>query len=172
MKPSLILVGLLSAAPAFSADALSQAIGFALTGSDDAKVRAVDPKDCIYAVGNVTYRLNNVHVDRIALKGWTEKAVVAGIERQRPFVTVELHGDATIYESVTVEPATTGEEGLPPELVREMKKRDLIKPTPKRTERTALNQATLTLWTIELDRVKRAWEYIYANGCTGKKSPF
>jgi len=26
--------------------------------------------------------------------------------------------------------------------------------------------------TGEVDRVKRAWEYIYSHGCVGKKSPF
>lgn len=174
MKPFLILVALLAAAPTAAADTLSQAVSFAITGTDDAKVRAIDAKDCVYAVDEATYRLNNIHVDRIALKSWTEQSVVAGVARERPFVTVELHGDKTIYETVTVTPASTDEEGLTPDMVHEFKKHDpnFFKPQPKRTERTALKQAHLKLWTSELDRVKRAWEYIYANGCTGKKSPF
>ena len=34
------------------------------------------------------------------------------------------------------------------------------------------NGAKLTLYTSETERVERAWQYIYANGCVGKKSPF
>jgi hypothetical protein len=30
----------------------------------------------------------------------------------------------------------------------------------------------LRLDTGDMDRVKRAWEYIYSHGCIGKKSPF
>ncbi len=61
-------------------------------------------------------------------------------------VTVELRGDTTVVEMITNDP----------------------KPG------TLLKKAdwTLRLDTNETERVVRAWSYVYAHGCTGKKSPF
>jgi hypothetical protein len=40
------------------------------------------------------------------------------------------------------------------------------------THRENWKEYQLRLRTVELDRVKRAWQYIYSHGCIGKKSPF
>ena len=69
---SLILVGL--AAPARAdTDAFLSAVMFALTGSDNATIQAVDRPNCVflltteYGDGKIvgeTYHLNNIDVDR------------------------------------------------------------------------------------------------------------
>jgi hypothetical protein len=43
---------------------------------------------------------------------------------------------------------------------------------PRPTKPVAYKQWKLNLKTHEVDRVSRAWQYIYSNGCIGKKSPF
>jgi hypothetical protein len=38
--------------------------------------------------------------------------------------------------------------------------------------RAAESDKTIMIVTNEIDRVAKAWEYIYANGCKGETSPF
>jgi hypothetical protein len=58
-------------------DAFIRAVGFALTGSDNAEPKAIgDRANCVFRIKNDVYRLNNVHIDRISIRGW---------QRQQPW---------------------------------------------------------------------------------------
>jgi hypothetical protein len=149
-------------------DTLLQAVGFALTGSDDAKVQPIDRSNCVFRIESEyapsgVYHLNNVQVDRITLQSWKSNNGVFG---ERRYVTVDLHGSAPVYETT-----------LPPRMTIQPNDttftKDLIKgsnlDTPKHIRS---NEKTIELATSDQDRVKRAWVYIYAHGCVGQKSPF
>jgi hypothetical protein len=52
-------------------DLFMRAVGFALTGSDDADPKIIgDRAKCVFAINNDIFRLNNVHTDRITIQGW------------------------------------------------------------------------------------------------------
>jgi hypothetical protein len=135
---------LISGAAWGEVDVLMRAVGFALTGSDEADPKAIDRAKCVFAIKNNVYRLNNVHVDRITIQGWEQKLAY----RVDKWVMVALHGDDIVYEQ-TSEPT------------------DGSKP-----QRYTFKETEIRLTTGDQDRVTRAWQYIYSNGCAGKKSPF
>lgn len=148
-----------------AADVFMQAASFALTGSDTEEVVAIVRADCIFRVGGGTYYLNNVHLDRLNIQSWKN-----GFGHR--WVTIDLRGDTTVYESV--DPGLSDEdryESNPDiqefnKLMRE-RRPDLFKPRLIKA-----SEKTLRLDTDEYDRVVRAWQYLYANGCVGKASPF
>jgi hypothetical protein len=139
-----LVVGLLlvSGVAHSETDVFMRAVGFALTGSDDAEVKAVDRANCVFDYQGDVFYLNNVHVDRISIQGWKN-----AVEQ---WTNVELHGDDGV-----VEHASTSTD-----------------PTDKYRSSRSYKQYQLRLETGEVDRMKRAWEYIYSHGCIGKKSPF
>jgi len=101
-------------------------------------------------------RLNNVHADRISVKGWN---------RQRPWgveqwVTVLLPGDDVVFEETIELPKDDGSE-----LMRHMRK---LSPELFKAQHYTLTEHELHLSTNDQDRVKGAWQYIYSNGCIGK----
>jgi hypothetical protein len=128
-------------------DLLLQAVGFALTGSDNAKVQIIDRKNCVFRIGSYdVFHLNNVHVDRLVF----EKSSFGIYD-----LTVELHGNTPVYEetgNIFKDAGFTLPAGVPDHIIS--------------------NEHTLNLDTKEPDRVQRAWKYIYSHGCVGKKSPF
>jgi hypothetical protein len=130
-----LVIGLLlvSCAAHSETDVFMRAVGFALTGSDDADVKAIDRANCIFAYRQEVFHLNNVHTDRIKIQAWENKLGDG-------WINVDLHGDDVVLE----------------------------KPISSESHK----QYQLRLKTADADRVKRAWEYIYAHGCIGKKSPF
>jgi hypothetical protein len=136
-------------------DILLQAVGFALTGSDNAKVRVVNRADCIFGIGDQVFRLNNVQADRIAI------SISRNAYTGDTSVQVDLHGAATIYENIE-----KGLKGSPSPYVLQ------LFPDAYKDHHISSNEHTLTLSTSESSRVSRAWQYIYSNGCTGQKSPF
>jgi hypothetical protein len=93
-------------------DVFMRAVGFALTGSDDAEPKAIDRAKCVFAMKNRVYRLNDVHTDRIAIQGWQRKTNW-GIER---WVEVGLHGDDVVVEETTEPQKDDGSQ-----LMREMR---------------------------------------------------
>jgi len=116
--------------------------------------------NCVFAIGNDVYHLNNVHTDRITIQGWQQKTLYApnGIAK---WVTVELHGDDVVFEKMT-------ERREPLHLVP-------VAPPPDTGPAVASESSKeheLRLSTDDQDRVNRAWQYIYSHGCIGKKSPF
>ena len=137
-----------------------RAVGFALTGSDDAEPRVIDRANCVFAVKNDVYRLNNVHVDRIKVQGW---------QQQKPWgldqwVTVELHGDDIVFEETTDPMKDDGSE-----FTRQLR---VASPDMFKSHHNTYKEHELHLDTNDQDRVTRAWTYIYGHGCTGKQSPF
>jgi hypothetical protein len=77
-------------------DVFMRAVGFALTGRDDADPKVIgDRAKCVFAINNDIFRLNNVYADRIAIQGWQRQQ---GLEQ---WVTVELHGDDVVLEETT-----------------------------------------------------------------------
>jgi hypothetical protein len=126
---------------AHAADTLVQAVGFVLTGSDTADVRAVDRAGCVFDIIDsdgtawVTGRfyLNNVDPSRVTLQG--------------PFISGPYHW---VDESIRGQ-------------------------TVVYTDRNGTHQSSdyaLRLKTTELDRVKRAWRYIYTHGCRSTASAY
>jgi len=73
-------------------DIFMRAVGFALTGSDDAELKAIDRANCVFGINKDVFRLNNVHIDRIMIQGWKR---TTNFSEER-WVTVALHGDSTV----------------------------------------------------------------------------
>jgi hypothetical protein len=121
-------------------DVFMRAVGFALTGRDDAEPKAIDRANCVFAYQDDVFYLNNVQTDRIQ------------IQENQFGINVVLHGDDIVVEHGVV---STDPNGQSAKMHRENRK-----------------EYHLILKTDELDRMKRAWRYIYSHGCVGKKSPF
>jgi hypothetical protein len=121
-------------------DVFIRAVGFALTGMDDAETKVIDRANCVFAYQDDVFYLNNVHTDRIQIQD------LGGV------INVVLHGDDIVVDHGVV----------------------LTDPTDQsaKTHRVNRKEYRLILKTDELDRMKRAWRYIYSHGCVGKKSPF
>jgi hypothetical protein len=141
-------------------DVFMRAVGFALTGSDDADPRAIDRANCIFELKDEIFRLNNIHTDRIEIQGREQKSAYG----TRRWVTVSLHGDEVVYET-TRKPMTDDGSKFMQELKQSMP--ELFKP-----HREVSKEHQLQLETGDQNRVARAWTYIYSHGCAGKKSPF
>jgi hypothetical protein len=170
-----LLVTALFAASAFAeSDVLLEAVRFSLTGSDDGKVQPIDHANCVFRIesdvirqmnnsGFAVFHLNNVQVDRLFIQKWISKSRFG----ERKYVTVELHGNAPVYET-TQRPSTT-EQPDDPEDVKKMFRAhpEILKP-----KHVSTNEKTIELSTSDSDRVKRAWQYIFSHGCVGQKSPF
>jgi hypothetical protein len=139
------------------ADTFTDAIAFAVSGSDATKVVAVNKQNCIFKVGNDTFYFNNIYLDRATTRPMRNNL-------GREWVEVDLHGKDKIVE-IYVEPAKN--DGS--EIARNMAARypDMFK--PKWQSHT---DYVLTVQTKEHDRLVRAWRFIYANGCKAKESPF
>jgi hypothetical protein len=139
---------------------LLKAVGFALTGTDNANVQIIDPPNCVFGIGSEVFHLNNVEIDRMPIQEFEEKTAYA-VTR---FVKIELHGDSTVYENTTqlqYDPQN--------EFLRILKEKS---PSDFEPKHVSSNEHMLRLQTVEKDRVIRAWQYIYSHGCSGKKSPF
>jgi uncharacterized protein YecT (DUF1311 family) len=142
-------------------DVLLRAIGFALTGSDDADPNVIGNRaNCVFAIGNNVYHLNNVQTDRLTLQGW-ERKTAYGIQQ---WVTVGLHGDDVVFEET--------KEGAKDDGSAFMSQLRAQNPTWFESHHYTYKEHELELHTNDTDRVKRAWDYIYSHGCTGKRSPF
>jgi hypothetical protein len=141
-------------------DLLMRAVGFALTGSDDADPKVIDNRaSCVFAIKNELFRLNNVYTDRIKIQGWQKQRL--GILEQG--VTVELHGDDIVFEETVEPPKDDGSE-----LMRQMR---VESPSMFEPHHYTYTRHELFLSTNDQDGVKRAWQYVYSHGCTGKRAP-
>jgi len=134
-----------------------RAVGFALTGNDNYEAKPIDRANCVFAYQNDVFHLNNVHVDRIKIQGWKMGDLVTWTE-------VELHGDDVVVDHTTDPMKDDGSANT--------KQMRVTNPEVFRTQRNSYKQWKLHLYTNDVDRVTRAWQYIYSNGCIGKKSPF
>jgi hypothetical protein len=141
------------------ADEFMRAVEFALTGSDHAEPKVIGHRgNCVFAIGNEVFRLNNVYVDRIKIQV-SQKQWLGRLEQR---VTVAVHSDDIVFET-TLDPPHDDSE-----LMRHMRVEspDLFKP-----QRLTYTEYELHLATNDQDRVKTAWQYVYSHGCTGKRSP-
>jgi hypothetical protein len=137
-------------APAFAQDKLLSAVGFALTGRDDAYVKVIDRNDCIFQItsefnnwqNRETYYLNAVDPSRTTI-AQVEKTMLYPF----PHIEIDLYGEKTIYDQYSINPKY-----------------------PTKTERKKFQR--LTLPSNELERVIRAWKYVFSNGCHGTRSTF
>jgi hypothetical protein len=126
-------------------------------GGDDAKPKVIGNRtDCIFAINNDVFRLNNVHPDRIAIRGW-HRQWPWGLEQ---WVTVSLHGDDVVFEETIEPPQDDGSE-----LMRQMRE---ASPELFKSQHYTHTEHELHLITNDQDRVKRSWQYVYSDGCTGK----
>jgi hypothetical protein len=90
-----------------------RAVGFALTGSDNANPKVIgDRAGCVFAVKNELFRLNNVYTDRIKIQGRQRQSF--GVLEQ--WVTVALQGDDIVFEETIEPPEDDGSE-----LMRQMR---------------------------------------------------
>jgi hypothetical protein len=158
----LLLSGLLlspCAALAVNDDVLMQAVSFAVSGSDANKVVVVDRAQCIFKVKDDTYYFNNIYTDRVAFQYWKNKL---GDE----WATVDIHGKKKVVDHYSPPPTFTGSE----------LDRQLMADNPNyfatKGQTASSSDETIRVNTRESDRLKKAWAYIYANGCKGMTSPF
>jgi len=136
-------------------DALMHAAGFALTGSGDVDTKVIgDPAECVFGIKNDLFRLNNVYTDLIKIEAH-QRQRLGGLEQ---WVTVTLQGEGVVFETTVEPPQDDGTE-----LVRQMRMQSPELFTP--------HHYTYTQSTKDQDGVKRAWQYLYSHGCTGKRTP-
>ena len=141
-------------------DLLMRTVGFALTGSDNADLNVIgDRASCVFAVKNELFRLNNVYTDRINVQG-RQRQSFGALEQ---WVAVTLQGDETVFE-VTVDPPK--DDGS--ELMRQMR---VASPEMFKPHHYSYTHHELDLATNDQEGVKRAWQYVYSHGCTGKRTP-
>jgi hypothetical protein len=146
--------------PVWAETDLLRAVGFALTGSDDADPKVIDRANCVFAIKNELFRLNNVYTDRLKIQVRQRQRRLGVLEQS---VTVELHGDEIIFEKTVEPPKDDGSE-----LIRQMR---VESPEMFKPHHYAYTQYELFLATNDQDGVKRAWQYVYRHGCTGKRVP-
>jgi hypothetical protein len=143
-------------ARAETSDVLLQAVSFAVTGSDANRVVPVDLANCIFRVKSNTYHFNNIYTDRISFQNLENKL-------GRVWTTVDLHGKQKIAD------ISTASVQEPPLLTKDLNNyyREVYE-----ANSTSYADYSLQIVTRESARLVKAWQYIYANGCKGMKSPF
>jgi hypothetical protein len=139
-------------------DVLLQAVSFAVTGSDANKVIIIDLPQCIFRVKDDTYYFNNMFTDRISFQNLHN-------QRGSVWTNVDLHGKKKVIEHYSPPVPFTGSE-----LDQEMKKiPGYFNPAGHTSSAT---DETIRVDTRESERLVKAWQYIFANGCKGITSPF
>ncbi|WP_315759697.1 hypothetical protein [Bradyrhizobium sp. SZCCHNRI2007] len=149
-----------SASLASEPDPLIQAVSFATTGTNGTDISVIDRTHCIFKIGNDTIYFNNVYIDRIALKTWSNKL-------GNVWTTVDIHGRGKVVDHYAPPLTYTGSEF----------DKALIAADPdyfssRTAQITTGSDFTFTVRTTESTRLARAWKFIYANGCKGIRSPF
>jgi hypothetical protein len=141
-------------------DALIHAAGFALTGSPKLDTKVIgDPAECVFAIKNDLFRLNNVYTDLIKIEAHQKRRL--GVLEQ--WVTVRLQGAGVVFETTIEPPQDDGSE-----LMRQMR---MQSPELFRPHHYTYTEYELHLPTKDQDGVKLAWQYLYSHGCTGKQNP-
>jgi hypothetical protein len=140
-------------------DVLIRMVGLALTGGNDSDPKVIDRANCVFAIKNDLFRLNNVYTDRINIQTFQPRR-----GDPRTWITLSLQGDQTVFEQ-TLEP-TFKDDGS--KLMRELRTEDADIFRPHHYTYTEYH---LHLTTDNQDGVKKAWQYIYTHGCAGKQSP-
>jgi len=154
--------------------ALMKAVNFALTGTDDASVEAKDLSTCVFVRDNKAtdyqhkievYFLNNVEASRIRITPIEQR--FENNVSEVVSVRVTINGEEPVYEDRAI---NAFDAAFLDYIEATEKPAELEKyRSSARLRETAI---TLILQTREIDRVVRAWKYIYANGCKSAKSSF
>jgi hypothetical protein len=154
----LSVVFLLSCPVLAESDIFMRMVGFALTGSDNADTKVIgDRANCVFAIDNELFRLNNVYTDQINIRTFQPRR-----GDPRAWITLTLQGDGTVFEQTIEPPKDDGSET--------MRKMRVEYPDFFRARHYIYSEYELHLTTNDQDKVKRAWQYIYSHGCTGKQS--
>jgi hypothetical protein len=141
-------------------DMLIRMVGLALTGGNDSDPKVIgDRANCVFAIKDNLFRLNNVYMDRINIRTYQPHA-----GNPRTWITLTLQGNQTVFEQ-TVEP-TFKDDGS--KLMRELRTED---PDIFLPHHYTYTEYELHMTTDNYDGVKRAWQYIYTHGCGGRQSP-
>jgi hypothetical protein len=153
------IVALLGSPIRADSDVFMRMVGVALTGSDTADIKVIgDRANCVFAVKNELFRLNNVYTDRINLRTFEPEA-----GNPRTWMTLTLHGDEIVFEETIEPPKDDGSET--------MRRMRAEYPDSFSTHHYRYTEYELHLTTDDKNEVKRAWQYVYGHGCTGKQSP-
>ena len=104
------------------------------------------------------FHLNNVYLDRIKIQAWQDRR----FGKVEHGVTDELQGPESVFETTAEPPKDDGSE-----LMQHMRAQS---PGIFSPHQYAYTHYRLHLQTDNLEGVKRAWQYIYSHGCTGKQS--
>jgi hypothetical protein len=137
-------------------DVLLQAISFAVTGSDANRVVAVDRARCVFRVKSDTYYFNNIYTDRVTFRDLQNRL-------GRVWTEVELHGKQKVTDIAN----TPVQE--PAQLTKELN--DYYREVYEANS-TSYADHTIQIDTHESVRLRKAWQYVFANGCKGMTSPF
>lgn len=141
-------------------DGLLHAAGFALTGSREVDTKMIgDRAECVFGIKNDLFRLNNVYTDLIKIEARQRQRL--GVLEQ--WVAVRLQGEGVVFETTVEPPQDDGSE-----LMRQMR---VQSPEMFSPHHYTYARYELYLATNDQDEVKRAWQYLYSHGCTGKRSP-
>ena len=141
--------GMSTSAVLAASDPLVAAVTFALTGSDVGEVTVVNRADCIFDVHSVWGERKNTArfflnvIDPIRI---TANAYHNQIGQN--WIMMSIAGEGVVLE------------------------RSSLLPGQSFVEPTRFSHETIRLETSELNRLTRAWQYIYSHGCTGKRSAF
>jgi hypothetical protein len=155
---ALSVVFLLGCPVSAESDVFMRMVALALTGSDNADTKVISNRgDCVFAVNNELFRLNNVYNDRINIRTFQPRRGDPTV-----WITLTLQGDGTVFEQTIEPPKDDGSET--------MRKIRAEYPDFFRARHYTYTQYELHFTTNDQDKVKRAWQYIYSHGCTGKQS--
>jgi hypothetical protein len=156
-----LTVGACCVSQAYATDPIITAISFAITGTDSSDVVALDRSNCIFDI-QIHHKPSTVeffhglnrnlasatryYMNNIDLSRVTVQAYHNSYGEQ--WLNEEIHGEGTVYEGIGTQNGRAGQV-----LYQD-------------------SQTTLRLNTSEIERVKRAWNYIYSHGCHGAKASF
>jgi len=89
-------------------DVFMRMVGYALTGSDNSDTRAIgDRVNCVFAIKNELFRLNNVYADRINIRPFQPRRGDPGV-----WITLTLQGNGIVFEQTIEPPKDDGSEAM------------------------------------------------------------
>jgi hypothetical protein len=133
-----------------------QAVSFAETGSDANEVLVLDRQQCIFQVDSQTYYFNNIYTDRISFQNMKNRMGDV-------WTNVEIHGKKKVVSGHTEIPF----KGTELDYAMKASKPDFFD-----SKTFSYADHSIRISTRESSRLVKAWQYIFANGCKGRTSPF
>ena len=89
-------------------DVFMRMVGYALTGSDNSDTRAIgDRVNCVFAIKNELFRLNNVYADRINIRPFQPRRGDPAV-----WITLTLQGNGIVFEQTIEPPKDDGSEAM------------------------------------------------------------